>query len=167
MESLGPLRVRSPRTVLAAQPTLPQPPWTPQAHLSHVHITGLSSLDPSIQQARNKHGKRMSGSPNTVACLCLPLPFRLSSRKESCPFSRAPPPRPAGLASPWPARRVGGADGSGVSPKQVQAQTKFKGSFSHPRDGASLFHEPWTKFLGLGAGSKGGEPRLLRLMAEN
>ena len=62
---------------LADWPTPPRRPLCTQAHLSRVPISALSTLDPSIQQALNKHGRGMLESYSSVACLSLPLPFWL------------------------------------------------------------------------------------------
>lgn len=62
---------------LADWPTPPRRPLCTQAHLSRVPISTLSTLDPSIQQALNKHGRGMLESYSSVASLSLPLPFWL------------------------------------------------------------------------------------------
>lgn len=51
----------------------PKAPASIPAHLSQVPISGLRTLDPSIQQALNKHGQGMPRSYTTVACLFLPV----------------------------------------------------------------------------------------------
>lgn len=79
----------------------PTPPPTPPMYPGPPFpgsISTLSTLDPSIQQALNKHGPRaLLESYSSVASLSLPLPFWSEFRQQSCPFTGTPAPNRPGL----------------------------------------------------------------------